>query len=132
MFVITADIGGNHKLTADQIREMSDSGLVSIQSHTNSHTDLNALSAEEQEFEFSESKKILTRITGKIPYVLCYPTGRYDNNTLTLARKYYTFGVKMVGGLYNTSDDPFLVNRYYVSRYANLSTVRSYLSAAGT
>ena len=51
---------------------------------------------------------------------------------LTLARKYYTFGVKMVGGLYNTSDDPFLVNRYYVSRYANLSTVRSYLSAAGT
>lgn len=132
VFVITADIGGNHKLTADQIREMSDSGLVSIQSHTNSHTDLNALSAEEQELEFSESKKILTRITGKIPYVLCYPTGRYDNNTLTLARKYYTFGVKMVGGLYNTSDDPFLVNRYYVSRYANLSTVRSYLSAAGT
>ena len=103
VFVITADIGGNHKLTADQIREMSDSGLVSIQSHTNSHTDLNALSAEEQELEFSESKKILTRITGKIPYVLCYPTGR-----------------------------PFLVNRYYVSRYANLSTVRSYLSAAGT
>ena len=30
VFVITADIGGNHKLTADQIREMSDSGLVSI------------------------------------------------------------------------------------------------------
>lgn len=132
VFVITADICGNHKLTADQIREMSDSGLVSIQSHTNSHTDLNALSAEEQELEFSESKKILTRITGKIPYVLCYPTGRYDNNTLTLARKYYTFGVKMVGGLYNTSDDPFLVNRYYISRYADLSTVRSYLSAAGT
>lgn len=132
VFMIAADIGGNHKLTADQLREMSDSGLVSIQSHTYSHADLNSLTAEQQEFEFSESKKILTRITGKIPYVLCYPTGRYDDNTLALARKYYTFGLKMVGGLYNTSDDPFLVSRYYVSRYADLNTVRSYLSAAGT
>lgn len=121
-----------HKMTPEQIREMSDSGLVSIQSHGYTHDDMDAMDAETTDYELSESQKAITRITGKVPRVLCYPTGKYNDNTLSIIGTYYDFGIKMVGGLYNTSDDPFLVSRYYVSRYTDLSTFASYLSAAGT
>ena len=64
--------------------------------------------------------------------MLCYPTGKYNDYTLEVAPQYYMFGIKMVGGLYNTSQDPFLVNRYYVSRYTDIYTFASFLSYAGT
>ena len=77
------------------------------------------------------SKQIITEITGRIPYVLCYPTGRFNNLTVQVAKQYYNFGIKMQGGLYDTSMDPFHVNRYYISRYTTLSTFKSYVSNAG-
>lgn len=121
-----------HMATEQQIREMSTSGLVSIQSHTYSHAYLDELDYERTEYELAQSKKIITRIAGKEPLVLCYPSGRYNDYTLQLGPEYYLFGIKMNGGLYNTSADPFLVNRYYVSRNTDLYTFAAYLSAAGT
>lgn len=121
-----------HKMTSAQIRELSDSGLVSIQSHSYTHVDMDTLDEDGTEYEMSESRDAITRITGKVPTVLCYPTGKYNDATLSLIDDYYQFGIKMVGGLYNTSDDPHLVNRYYISRYTSLSTFANYLSFAGT
>lgn len=120
-----------HKMNPEQIRELSDSGLVSIQSHSYTHADMDTLDAEETEYEMAESKRAITRITGKEPYVLCYPTGKYNDYTLEYAPKYYLFGLKMTGGQYNTSDDPYRVSRYYVSRYYGMSTFESYLTTAG-
>lgn len=121
-----------HMATEQQIREMSTSGLVSIQSHTYSHAYLDELDYESTKYEMEQSKKIITRIAGKEPLVLCYPSGRYSDYTLQLGPEYYLFGIKMNGGLYNTSADPFLVNRYYVSRNTDLYSFAAYLSAAGT
>lgn len=132
VFVIGNAAGTSHKMTEEQIREMADSGLVSIQSHGYTHDDMDAMSEETLEYELSETKKVITRITGRIPYVLCYPTGKYSNLTLEVAKRHYLFGIKMVGGQYNTSDDPFLVNRFYISRYTDIYTFGSYISAAGT
>ena len=132
VFVIGNAPGTSHKATAEQIREMSDSGLVSIQSHSYTHADMDGLDYDSTRYEMSESKKAITRITGKEPYVLCYPTGKYNDYTLQLGPEYYMFGIKMNGGLYNTSSDPFLVNRYYVARYTDIYTFAAYLSAAGT
>ena len=47
---------------------------------------------------------------------------------LALAPDFYRFGLKMTGGLYRTSDNPLLVNRYYISRNTTLSTFASYVS----
>lgn len=132
VFVIAGYIGSNHKATEAQIREMADSGLVSIQSHTLTHEYLDTMNADAQEYELSESKKVLTRVTGRIPYVLCYPTGRFNKLTVEIGQKYYNFGVKMTGGLYNTSANSFYVNRYYIARYTDLSTFAYYISSAGT
>ena len=132
IFIIGNAPGTNHKMTEEQIKELSDSGLVSIQSHAYTHDDLDAMGEETLEFELGESKRAITRITGKEPSVLCYPTGKYSNLTLEVAARYYNFGLKMVGGLYNTSDDPFLVSRYYISRYTDIYTFAAYISDAGT
>ena len=120
-----------HKMNPEQIRQLSDSGLVSIQSHSYTHADMDTLDAEETEYEMVESKRAITRITGKEPYVLCYPTGKYNDYTLEYAPKYFLFGLKMTGGQYNTSDDPYRVSRYYVSRFYGLSTFAGYLTTAG-
>lgn len=132
IFVIANAPGRSHKMTAEQIRELADSGFVSIQSHGYTHGDMDVMDEANLEYELGSSQKEITRITGRIPNVICFPTGKYSDLTLEIARKYYCFGLKMVGGQYNTSDDPMLVNRYYISRYTDIYTFAAYVSAAGT
>ena len=43
IFVIPRDLGKAHKMTAEQIQELAQSGLVSIQSHTWSHGNLSCM-----------------------------------------------------------------------------------------
>lgn len=131
VFVIAGSVGNNHKATAEQIREMSDSGLVSIQSHTYNHGYLDEMDEATQDYELGETQRCLTRLTGKIPKILCYPTGRFNDLTVEVAQRYYDFGIKMVGGLYNTSDNPYYVNRYYISRYTDIYTFAAYVSSSG-
>lgn len=130
IFVIANSMdGAPHKMTADQIKELSDSGLVSIQSHTYTHHDLDSMTAEEQRQEMKQSLRALMKCTGKQPFVLCYPSGRYDENTLEIGPDYYNFGLEMVGGLYTTSDDSrFQMTRYYIARYTDLDTFAAYVS----
>ena len=123
---------GEKGQTEEQVREMADSGLVSIQSHGLTHADMDAMDEETLIRELGESQRILTRVTGRQPSVLCYPTGRYSDLTLEVAERYYNFGLKMVGGQYNTADDPFLVSRYYVSRYTGLDSFAAMVAPAGT
>lgn len=132
VFVIAGSVGNNHKATAEQIREMSDSGLVSIQSHTYNHGYLDEMDEATQDYELGETQRCLTRMTGKIPKILCYPTGRFNDLTVEVAQRYYDFGIKMVGGMYNTSDNPYYVNRYYVSRYTDIYTFAAYVSSSGS
>ena len=124
-------MGTSHKMTQEQVKELSDSGLVSIQSHGYTHNNMDAMGEEELEFELGETWRVLTRVTGKIPSVLCYPSGKYNSTTLEIAKNYYNFGLKMNGNLYNTSeDDPYLVSRYYISRYTDIYTFTSIVSEA--
>lgn len=123
VFVIADNVGKPVFMTWEQIREMSDSGLVSIQSHTMTHPDLDTLSAAQNEWELAQSQLAITRKTGRQPCVICYPTGRFSSATLTSAQAHYLFGVKMNGGTdYRTGTDRYTVPRYYVSRYTSLDS----------
>ena len=134
IFVIGRDTNGDyHKMNEEQIREISDSGLVSVQAHGYTHENMDAMDEETLRFEMGETKKVISRLTGKVPYVLCYPSGRYSSLTLDLIDEYYDFGIKMVGGLYNTSaDSVYEISRYYVPRWLDISSFAAYISAAGT
>ena len=77
VFVITGSIGVNeHYMTWEQAKEMADSGLVSIQSHTANHPELDTRTMNEQANELAQSKLDILYNIGREPYVLCYPTGR--------------------------------------------------------
>ena len=122
IFVIAGTVDYNpNNLTSAQIREMSDSGLVSIQSHTQTHPYLSQLTRAQQEWELTQSKLTLTRITGKEPYVLAYPVGDTNQNTLELAALHFKQAIIMNGGDYHTSTDPYQIPRWYVSRQSTLS-----------
>ena len=108
---------GNH-LDEDEALEMYNSGLVSFQSHTMTHTDLTWLTPEQQEQELAESRLFLTRMFGKEPFVLSYPIGGCSLQIRELAGRYYRFGVKMYSSEpYNTSDDPMLVYRFFPEKH---------------
>lgn len=123
IFLITDNIDNREKfLTSDQIREMAASGLVSFQSHTVSHPMLDECGMEWLEYELFQSKLAITRLTGREPFVLCYPSGHFNDTVREMTGQFYHFGIAMNGGLYTTGkQDATKVPRYYVSRYTTLS-----------
>lgn len=121
------DEGSHIHLTSDEIKEMVDSGYVSIQSHTVTHTELAWLNKEQQAYEMDESKRFITRLVGKEPCALIYPTGSQNGDTLDLLPSYYRFGVKMLGKAYNTSDDPRLIYRFFPENYTILQVYQQWL-----
>lgn len=108
-------------LTREQIKEMDASGLVSFQSHTMTHRDLDTLNEQEQQYELAQAKLELTRLLGKEVFVIAYPTGKWDENTLKITKEQYQFGLLSRGQRYETGRDRAKVSRYYVSRYTTLS-----------
>ena len=127
VFIIVDDLGKSHKLTKEQVKEMSDSGLVSIQSHTMSHNFLNQMYEAQLIHEHYDSMVALARITGKQPFVMCYPTGKNSYYSRSFTAKYYQYGLCMTGPCYVTGEDPYLIYRYYVPRNTGMETFRSYL-----
>ena len=131
-FIITGDIGrypGN-KLDLDMVKEMDQSGLMSIQSHTVSHSELTYLSEEARREEFELSKLYIIRNLGKEPYALSYPIGASDPDVESVAAEYYRFAVKMGGKTpYNTSENPMLMYRFFPQRQTPLSEYAGWLSS---
>ena len=132
IFVIPKAIGTPHKMTAEQIYELSRSGLVSIQSHTYSHGNLSTMDEQTLVFEMEESQKYLAALTGQVPYAVCYPEGTRSELSIEVAGRYYDYGLLMNGQLYNTSDDPLRVKRFYVPRGYDLGSFRWSVQEAGT
>ena len=116
LFVVSGFMGNPHTLTEEQIREMLDAGLVSIQCHTWYHEDLDTLDYDSQVEELCWSKVALLELTDREPYVIAYPRGRQNDDTLTICRDDYRFGVKMGGAPYVTGDDPLLIHRISIPR----------------
>lgn len=127
IFVIPSSVGGQYSMTAAQIKEMADSGLVSIQSHTQDHKELASLSAEQQKQQFAQSQLAIARMTGRIPSVLSYPSGSYDSNTLSLAPEYFDMAVKSRGGLWTVQNNFFEIDRYPVYRDTGIHSFQTFI-----
>lgn len=120
----------NHMMNDEQIKEMSDSGLVEIGSHTLTHPYLDSIAKAEQYEEVYGSSLWLTRVTGKQPIVLIYPYGVTTSYIVDLIENehLYRFGVKMLGYVsYNTSDSPATVWRFFPEVDTSIDTYASWL-----
>ncbi|MCI4127588.1 polysaccharide deacetylase family protein [Bacillus haynesii] len=86
VFMIGKSVGGKNHLTEKQMNEMRRSG-ISIQSHTIHHVELNGLAPGQQLDEMTRSKALFDRMFSQNTVMLSYPVGRYNEDTLKLAKQ---------------------------------------------
>lgn len=88
-FIATDKIGTNGYLGWKELREMSDSGLITIGSHTKSHPWMPSVSVYEEKIwdELAGSREILEKGLGRKVDFICYPNGGFNDLTKETAKK---------------------------------------------
>ena len=114
LYIITGKIGGDY-MTWDQLRELQKAGFE-IGAHTVTHPDLSKLSEVQQHKELADSKAALEQQLGISITHLCYPSGKYNATTISIAKSLgYTDATTTHPGSVGATDDPFALNRYRMS-----------------
>lgn len=80
IFIIPAMIGNDGYLTWDQVMEMSESGIITIGSHSLSHSWLPSLAVQELDREIIDSKRSIESHIGKDADTFSYPLGGFNEN----------------------------------------------------
>ncbi|WP_160721001.1 polysaccharide deacetylase family protein [Bacillus sp. USDA818B3_A] len=115
IFVISDFIGRKNRLSSEEIKQMSDSGLISIQSHTATHPDLTK--SADLSYELKNSQDKIKRITGRQVIALAYPYGNTNREVIAETKKYYLFGLTTTPGPFVSTgirDEQYLLPRTYV------------------
>ncbi len=94
IFIVTSTVGAkpesglvsNPHFTWEQAREMQDSGIIDIQSHSHTHKNMSAISVAQLQEELRLSRYLIERNLNKHCFGFAYPGGRYNDTTLKLAR----------------------------------------------
>lgn len=126
IFLCSSVIDKPAYLKTPQIQEMSD--IISFQSHTVTHPNLNKLKPEELDRELSESKNVLEQLTQQQVNVLAYPTGYYNQKVINAVSKYYKYAVTTEKGFYYKGDNPYTLKRIYVPRKLTLEEFKLKIS----
>lgn len=118
LFVYTGFIKskpGSTSLSWDEIKEMIEEGVIEVQSHTVTHSDLTTLSAEQLEKEIRESRQIIENKLGIKPESLAYPYGNFSEKTIDLLAKYnYQSAFTVIKGGNAFFHNKFALNRSMV------------------
>jgi peptidoglycan/xylan/chitin deacetylase (PgdA/CDA1 family) len=118
-FVISDFIGNSNRLSPTDLKVMAESGLISVQSHTATHSDLTK--SENLQYELRVSKEKIKKITGKPVIALAYPYGNFNERVASETKKYYSFGLTTTPEHYTSKG--IKNERYYLPRiYVKYST----------
>ena len=130
-FCITDARWSDNYLLSDMIAEMAANGME-IGSHTVSHLELNAFTGSRLHRELSESMDILSDITGKEVNMLCYPAGRYNDETQSAANEEgYLCAVTTQNGFAAKSQGMYALKRLRVSKDYGASWLKNALAPLG-
>ena len=131
LYIITSTTSGGKYVNEEQIKELSDSGLVSIGSHTVSHNALASLNSEQIETELKNSKEYLENLLGKEIKTISYPTGSYNSTVLRTAEKYYKYGITTINGTQNMSSfSKYKIIRRAMYRSSGMGTFKNIVGSA--
>lgn len=101
IFIITDRRGmalsKNPHFSWNQAREMLDSGIIDIQSHTHSHQVATSLSDEELDYELKVSKRLIENKLGKKCSVIAFPFGAAEKREIEAAKKAGYLVINKVG-----------------------------------
>jgi peptidoglycan/xylan/chitin deacetylase (PgdA/CDA1 family) len=123
IFMIGKKIDTKNGLSTAQLKEMSDSGIISIQSHTETHPSLPTLTDFEE--ELGGIKNRLEGITGKKVTAIAYPSGQYDQKVISETEKYYEYAVTTNPGIAYINSSPYEMKRVRINYSTTLSTFES-------
>ena len=113
-FIISRTINIPGYLSAEQLKEMSDSGM-SIEAHCMTHADLTKLSLEEVRRQAVEPRQAIEACTGKRPDYFCYPSGKYNGAVIEVLRESgYSAAVTTSFGARHQLDSIFELKRIRV------------------
>ncbi|MBK4206594.1 polysaccharide deacetylase family protein [Bacillus licheniformis] len=115
IFMIGKSVGGKNHLTEKQMNEMRRNG-ISIQSHTIHHVELNGLAPGQQLDEMTRSKALFDRMFSQNTVMLSYPVGRYNEDTLKLAKQAgYQMAVTTEPGAASRDQGMYALHRVRIS-----------------
>ena len=131
IFVTTDFIGNPEYCSVEELREMHDSGLVSIEPHTVSHPKLAHLSRADALHEIQESRHVLEDILGTTPTLFAYPYGNFSDETVDVVREIgFAGAVTVVSGTVSSSSDILQLPRNSVDSSTTFSQFRGKVSRA--
>jgi len=84
-FVITGFVGQSNTMSWNQLRAMQLNGMA-IESHTARHADLTKVTATALRAELTQSREAIQTQLGRVPLVLSYPFGHYDQGVIDATR----------------------------------------------
>lgn len=120
--------GNAGNLTVKQMKEMMAHGM-SFQSHTVNHPDLSVTDKATQKAELADSIDFLEDKLNTKVNTIAYPSGRYNQTTLDLAKKTYKLGLTTNEGLASANDGLLSLNRV---RILPTTTAKGLLSEIAT
>jgi peptidoglycan/xylan/chitin deacetylase (PgdA/CDA1 family) len=107
-------------LAWSEIREMTDSGLVSFGAHSHSHVILTRCGEEEASRELRTSKRIIEEHLGRRCDLFCYPNGRRGDFNATTKRLVkesgYSCALTTVYGMNSARPDLYELKRYNLGK----------------
>ncbi len=129
VFMIAGKIDRPGYLTSAQIREMTESGLVSVQSHTVSHEPMawGDKTYEDAVYEMGESKRLVEVASGAEVTALAMPNGSVDATLLDIADDYYTAvctDADYRGFINGSASNPMDIHRVGIYRRHSVRDVR--------
>ncbi len=99
-------------ITLKKVREMLDSGLCKIGSHTCNHVSLTSVPIDEAENQVKSSLSWIQKEIGTENLFFCYPHGHFNDEVRNIVKKYgYIGAVTTVKGDNILMDDVFSINR---------------------
>ncbi|MDR6997590.1 polysaccharide deacetylase family protein [Neobacillus niacini] len=127
-YVIAGSIDNSpSQLSSADIKEMVDSGIFSIQSHTMSHADLPKVTNFEEELESSKEK--IEQVTGRPVIAIAYPFGHVDPAVVEETKKYYQYATTTQPGEFIETGEPDEMLLMKRVRISNSTTINQFAAA---
>jgi peptidoglycan/xylan/chitin deacetylase (PgdA/CDA1 family) len=126
LYVIYDYIGRKGFLNEQQIRELIESDLVEIGSHTLDHIYLKIAPKEYADKQIIESKKKFEETFGIKIKTFAYPYGAFNNDNIETVKKAgYTAAVSVISGVMQSEENLFYMSRIRPGLFTPQSMIRS-------
>ncbi len=129
-FLITGRIGNPGYLSWDQVKELKNSGIVMVGSHSVNHYRMTLITDPKViRYELTESKKTLEEQLGQNIGWFSYPYGNYNNHIASEVKKAnYKGAVSTVEGAAQSKDKLFFLPRLFIDGRCNLNWLKQKLN----